>query len=211
MGSDYFSSERRDMLPFVPRLPSYLDLGCGEGRFGALLKDRDPLCEVWGVEPSDAATTAEGRLDRVLRGLFPEAVDAVDRRFAGVICNDVLEHMIDPWSACGRIADLLEPGGTLVASIPNFRNFATLSTIAVGGRWDYVDAGVLDRTHLRFFTRRTMVEMIESAGFIVESVTGSWPLTTRKMYLLRQAARLFSPDLAREGEFRQYVIVARRR
>ena len=209
-GRRYYASERLDMLPHVPAVDSYLDLGCGEGRFAGHLKSRRPDAEVWGIEPdADAAAEAATRLDRVITGSFPDCVTEIDRRFACIVCNDVLEHMADPWGACAEIAELLEPGGTLVASIPNIRNLGTLSQVALKGRWDYVPAGVLDRTHLRFFTKATMTEMIERAGLRVQSVSGSWPLTTAKMRVLRAAAWCLSPDLATEGVYRQYVVVAK--
>ena len=210
MEPQYYSSERADMLPFVPSVGSFLDLGCGEGRFGASLKQRDPSAVVWGVEPSAVPRErAIGRLDRVIGGTFPECLPELDRTFDCVVCNDVLEHMYDPWSACEVIADLLSPGGTLVVSIPNIRNFATLLQLTMKGRWDYVDAGVLDRTHLRFFTPSTMREMVEERGFRVESLTGSWPLVTAKMRLIYGVCRVVAPSLGREGRFRQYVMVAR--
>lgn len=209
MEPQYYSSERADMLPFVPSVGSFLDLGCGEGRFGASLKQRDPSAVVWGVEPSAVPRErAIGRLDRVIGGTFPECLPELDRTFDCVVCNDVLEHMYDPWSACEVIADLLSPGGTLVVSIPNIRNFATLLQLTMKGRWDYVDAGVLDRTHLRFFTPSTMREMAEAHGFRVDNLTGSWPLDTVKMRLIRSVCRAVAPGLAREGRFRQFVMVA---
>jgi glycosyltransferase involved in cell wall biosynthesis/2-polyprenyl-3-methyl-5-hydroxy-6-metoxy-1,4-benzoquinol methylase len=207
--SRYYSSQRLDMLPHVPVADSYLDLGCGEGRFAEQLKSRHPAAVVWGVEPSgEAASEAATRIDQVIVGSYPECRNQIDRRFSCIVCNDVLEHMVDPWTALAELVALLEPGGTLVASLPNIRNLATIYRLAVNGRWDYVDSGVLDRTHLRFFTPATMVEMIESAGLQIEAVKGSWPLTTRKMRLLRVGSWFISRGLARDGVFRQYVIVA---
>ena len=208
--SGYYSSQRLDMLPHVPVGDSYLDLGCGEGRFAEQLKARHPTAVVWGIEPSeDAARAAATRIDRVIVGTYPECRDEIDRRFSCIVCNDVLEHMVDPWTASAELVGLLEPGGILVASLPNVRNLATIYRLVLKGRWDYVDSGVLDRTHLRFFTPATMVEMIEAAGLRVESVSGSWPLTTVKMRLLRAGSWLLSRNFAKEGLFRQYVIVAR--
>jgi 2-polyprenyl-3-methyl-5-hydroxy-6-metoxy-1,4-benzoquinol methylase len=197
------------MLAHVPVVGSYLDIGCGAGRFGGQLKSRSPGAEVWGVEPvREAASAAASRIDRVVAGSFPDCSVDIGRTFECVICNDVLEHMVDPWSALGVIRNLLEPSGVLVASIPNIRNFATLATLALRGRWDYVSAGVLDRTHLRFFTKATMTEMVEAGGFRVESVSGAWPLETTRMRVLGAASRLLSKSLADEGRYRQYVLVA---
>lgn len=206
----YFASQRLDMLPQVPLASSYLDVGCGEGRFGGHLKERAPSAIVWGIEPThEAALEANSRLDHVIEGTFPDCIEQIDRRFDCIICNDVLEHMVDPWQAASELASLLMPGGALVVSIPNIRNLGTLSQLVFKGRWDYVSAGVLDRTHLRFFTRATTIEMVESAGLRVDLVQGAWPLVTPKMKLLRAMAWFVSRTLAREGVYRQFVVVAR--
>ena len=125
----YYSSQRLEILPFVPVVDSYLDLGCGEGRFAEQLKARHPGATVWGVEPRTRRRPREAapRVDYVIVGAFPECRSKIDRRFECIVCNDVLEHMVDPWSASAELARLLEPGGTLVASLPNVRNFATIS------------------------------------------------------------------------------------
>ena len=122
----YYASERLDMLPHVPEVDSYLDLGCGQGRFAEHLKARRPAAEVWGVEPdANAAREAAVRLDRVIIGTFPGCREEIGRRFDCIVCNDVLEHMVDPWGACAEIATLLEPGGALVYESPGVVGFGS--------------------------------------------------------------------------------------
>jgi hypothetical protein len=87
-----------------------------------------------------------------------------------VIFADVLEHLVDPWTVLATWSTRLAARGTLVASIPNVLHRSVVRGM-LHGRWDYTDEGILDRTHLRFFTRETALELIESAGFRVQSAT----------------------------------------
>jgi SAM-dependent methyltransferase len=114
-----------------------------------------------------AADQAELVYDRVVRS----PVETVSREQLGgegfdtIIAADVLEHLVDPWRELGRWADWLLPGGQLVLSVPNLRYFRLLLALA-GGRFDYSDAGgLMDRTHLRWFTRASLGRDLVSAGW----------------------------------------------
>jgi len=172
---DYHARPRREMLRFVPAdAGSILDIGCGAGAFGAGLKERRPEPEVWGIEAEpESARRAAGVLDRVITGLAPAVLgDLEQRRFDCVIMNDVIEHVVEPRELLVAVRSHVAPGGCLVASIPNIRHHATVADLALRGRWDYTDEGILDRTHLRFFTRSSMVELLEGCGYHVTGVTG---------------------------------------
>jgi SAM-dependent methyltransferase len=86
-----------------------------------------------------------------------------------IVFADVLEHMVDPWDAVRRARAMLAPGGVLVVSIPNISHASILRGLK-RGRFDYADYGILDRTHLRFFTRATAVDLVEQGGFEIEFV-----------------------------------------
>lgn len=169
----YFAALRREMLPFVPiDAKDILDVGCGDGSFGALLKESRP-CRVTGVEHVAAvADLARSRLDKVLVASAEEPLPFPPGSFDCIVANDVLEHLVDPWQAVRRFAALLRPGGVMVASIPNVRHYRVLKALVQDGKWEYTDKGVLDRTHLRFFTRRTMPGLFEPAGLTVERLEG---------------------------------------
>jgi 2-polyprenyl-3-methyl-5-hydroxy-6-metoxy-1,4-benzoquinol methylase len=154
-----------------------LDVGCGRGGFGRLLRRSGRLTTLWAVEQDETfAREAAPHYDEMIVGDFPEAL--VDRamRFDCIVFNDVLEHMVDPWHALRRAQEHLEPAGAVVASIPNVRNARTLFNLCVLGDWAYVDMGVLDRTHLRFFTRKSIGAMFAEAGYRIENVRGINPL-----------------------------------
>lgn len=165
--TDYLDLQRDEVEPFVPAgSRSILDVGCWRGRFGQMVKSRRPGVEVWGLDSdADAISVARGRLDGVIHGSYPE--DVPRRRFDCVVFNDVLEHLADPWTALGSAGPLLEEGGSVVASIPNIRHYSVLRDLALRGRWTYTDTGLLDRTHLRFFTRASIEDLFDSAGFVV--------------------------------------------
>lgn len=174
-GSTYYTNARSEMLPFVPvEAGTVLDIGCGAGGFAGQLKARDGSVEVWGIEMDAAAAARAGEvLDRVLVGDALEVVAGLPAgRFDGVVMNDVLEHLPDPAALLRALRPALKPGAVLVASIPNVRYFFNVVDLAVRGRWDYTDEGILDRTHLRFFTRSSMVRLFAEAGYAVDTVTG---------------------------------------
>ena len=182
-----YNYDRKDMVPYVPSSARrVLDVGCAAGRFAENLRERERDIEVWGI---DQWPLPEGVADphhRRITGSYPaDAPDGVT--FDCVAFNDVLEHMIDPWGALDHARAILAPGGVVVASIPNVRNFVrVVRPLAVNGRWRYTDTGILDRTHLRFFTRESIVAMFEDAGFEIETIDpihlhehGRWAVMNR--------------------------------
>jgi SAM-dependent methyltransferase len=100
-----------------------------------------------------------------------EEIDASLGRFDCVVAADVLEHLRDPWAVMRLVAgELLEPGGTVVVSLPNVRFFETFWQLGVRGRWPRRDHGIFDAAHLRWFTRGDAVDLLEQAGLRVERV-----------------------------------------
>ncbi len=199
--------DRAEVVPFVPmEVRRLLDVGCGRGGFGAALKRRRADMVVWGIEPSEAgAMVAATRLDRVIRSEFPGPLPRQAAPFDCVTFNDVLEHMADPAESLRAAGAVLRPGGYVVASIPNVRYVEVLSDLVLRGRWTYTETGVLDRTHLRFFTRSSMVTLFEECGYAVRRVA---PINTgfskgRPARLLRRFGKLFDDVLAP-----QFVVLA---
>ncbi|HZP42304.1 MAG TPA: class I SAM-dependent methyltransferase [Candidatus Binatia bacterium] len=160
--------ELQDLLP--PRPRRVLDVGCGEGALGAAVKRAHPCCEVLGVELSpEAAAVARARLDRVLVGDVERVDVAVDAALDAIVYGDVLEHCVDPWAVLRRHAALLADGGRVVVSLPNVRHWAVILGL-LRGAWEYQEAGILDRGHLRFFTRREGERLLAQAGLRVRGV-----------------------------------------
>jgi SAM-dependent methyltransferase len=160
------------LLEMVKPAPKrVLDMGCFCGGSGRWLKQRFPSCEVIGIEMlGKAAAIAEQAYDSVIVGAF-EQVDFGSTglkvgSFDAIIAADVLEHMYNPWKALQRLKPLLAPGGAIYVSLPNVRNLNVLSSLA-SGQWRYEGAGILDITHIRFFTLAQASEMLSQTGWLI--------------------------------------------
>jgi 2-polyprenyl-3-methyl-5-hydroxy-6-metoxy-1,4-benzoquinol methylase len=187
----YDYGERADVFALLPKeCRSVLDVGTSLGGFCALVKRRRPQVSVWGIESDAAAAEAAGEhADHVVCGRFPQDMPRDALRFDAICFNDVLEHMLDPGEALTAAGSYLSEGGVVLASIPNIRHWQMVKHVLIGGNFTYTDTGLFDRTHLRFFTRASMLDLFEKAGYEVDvcvpsSVSGGW-----KARLLRWAAR----------------------
>ena len=212
--ADYFQCPRPEMLPFVPvGCRRVLDVGCAEGAFGESLK-RSRGIEVWGVEPTaSAAAIAKGRLDNVIEGVFGPEINLPKGIFDCILFNDVLEHMLAPEMALRYAWELLAPGGVIVASIPNIRGFPTFWLLLFHARWEYRDSGVLDKTHLRFFTKSSIIAMFEREGFKLETVCGinancGTPEASRKAWRLYRIVNALCFKMFDDMKFLQFAVVA---
>jgi 2-polyprenyl-3-methyl-5-hydroxy-6-metoxy-1,4-benzoquinol methylase len=166
-----------------------LELGCGAGATGKEVKRQHPGVMYVGIElDPQAAAEARLALDHVLTCNI-EQTDLVNcgirkHSFDVIICADVLEHLYDPWTVVSSLHDFLKPGGKVIASIPNVQNVRLLQNL-VAGRWAYTSQGLLDATHIRFFTLQEIGEMFVKNGFLMEQIIsscdadmpagGSWP------------------------------------
>ena len=157
-----------------------LDVGCGYGALGREFRRQG--CVVWGIERDrTAAAVASEGLDRVIKGDITDT-DMLHRELNGcqfdiIVFSDVLEHMPDPSAVVRLISQYLKPGGKVIISVPNVANWYTRMSLLFG-RFTYQDSGVLDRTYLRFFTRRSALDFIRACGLQIESVDYT-PMLTR--------------------------------
>jgi 2-polyprenyl-3-methyl-5-hydroxy-6-metoxy-1,4-benzoquinol methylase len=185
--NDYYSFVRTMLKPYVPtNLEKVLDIGCGEGDFGRMLKDKMGASEVWGVEYfEDAAINAKNNLDKVLHSKIEDAINQLpDNYFDCIFFNDVLEHLIDPYSVLEKIKSKCKANGSVVASIPNILNFENLYLVLKNQDWEYKPFGIMDKTHLRFFTKKSVNRMFLEAGYNVEIIKCTNPFYGRKFKIL---------------------------
>lgn len=172
--SSYYVFGRKEMVEFVPEdARTTLEVGCGEGVFSEEIKKRLGS-EVWGIEyDSVAAEKARNKLDAVLHGDVVVLLDQLpDHYFDCIVFNDVLEHLADPFILLTKTKVKLSDHGVIVASIPNVRHISVLKELLIDKNWRYEDAGILDKTHLRFFTKKSILEMFDGLGFDVIRIEG---------------------------------------
>jgi len=166
---DYYNCLKWWMLPLIKDGPNIvMDLGCATGRLGARLLEVGKAREVYGVEFFDAAAA---EASRVYKKVYVGDVETLDIDFEGifdyVICGDILEHLRDPYTMSSRIYRWLKPNGAVFVCLPNVRNYHLLRDLVFRGKWEYTSAGIMDRTHLRFFTKSSLRKMLEDAKFNV--------------------------------------------
>lgn len=168
----YFANARPELVQLIPAsVKQILDAGCGYGMTGELIKKKIPECKVIGIEiDQEVAQIAAQRLDRVIVGDV-EHLEVSNRfgYFDCIIFADVLEHLVNPWSVLKRYGTLLSDKGIIIASIPNVRNLTVINNL-VNGKWSYQERGILDETHLRFFTRFEIEKMFTNCGFEISKL-----------------------------------------
>lgn len=185
----YYTGARDEMLYFIPdNARSFLDIGCGDGNFGECLKAISRHNIVWGSELSpDIARIASQKLDHVIVGDISNKVVEIPNNFFDCITfNDSLEHIVDPFSLLEKIKKKLSPKGVIVCSIPNIRYFKALQSLIFDKDWKYVEAGTFDRTHLRFFTHKSIIRMFKEQGYKIEIIQGIHKTKNKKIKRLNK-------------------------
>uniref|UniRef100_E6PMA4 Glycosyltransferase 2-like domain-containing protein n=1 Tax=mine drainage metagenome TaxID=410659 RepID=E6PMA4_9ZZZZ len=172
----YHSNPRADLLSLLRQPPRrVLDVGCASGAMGAWLKRQFPKVELWGIEANPhVARQAQAHYHRVMPGLLEDVDLAAQGLQAAsldtLVLADVLEHMRNPWRALHALRPWLSGDAQVLISLPNARNLWLLNELAEG-RLTYEPSGILDITHLRFFTRDEGQRMLEQTGYTVEAVS----------------------------------------
>lgn len=151
-----------------------VEVGCAAGILGKHYKLTNPNCEYIGIEIDEkAAKYAKYELDRVILGNAEEesVIDQIEKKSVDcIVYGDVLEHMVDPWGALSWHRSWLKDDGIIIICMPNVGHISVVAPL-LAGFWTYEDSGLLDRTHLRFFTIKETHGMISAAGYdIKESI-----------------------------------------
>jgi glycosyltransferase involved in cell wall biosynthesis len=165
---DYYNRVNPDLLSVIPAdARCIVEVGCGTGAMAVAHRAVNPRVRYFGIEANRAAAeVAKSRLERVVVAdaaeVHPEQVGVVCGEVDCLIFGDVLEHMTDPWTVLKRLVTWIRPGGQVIACIPNIAHWSTVLGL-LRGDWTYQDEGLLDRTHVRFFTRETIERMVREA------------------------------------------------
>ncbi len=207
---DCYESRRDDLLVHVPSSArSVLDIGCANGLFGEMLKKRQ-TCSVTGVDfDTELLDTAKGRLDKVINGDIEEIVGkGILGKYDCIICGDVLEHLKNPWKLVKGLKTHLKKGGLFIASTPNVANWAVIHEI-IKGRWDYVPFSILSGTHIRFFTRQTLIELFEDSGYKVKkTLLQHFEMPDKGKELVTMAKKIFPEVNEEELKASEIIIIA---
>ncbi|MGI9550729.1 MAG: class I SAM-dependent methyltransferase [Aurantibacter sp.] len=205
---DYYNHDRPEMLAFLPKgCKTLLDVGCGEGTFAGYLKNREKL-EAWGIELMEGpGREAEKRLDKVFIGPCENFIEELPNNFFDVIyCNDVLEHLVDPYTVLSVLKNKLTHRGVVISSIPNIRYHDAFKKVWLKKRWEYEGHGIFDKTHMRFFTKSSIAKMYADQGYEILSHQGINRTRSLKPYLYNIPFFFTAMDMF----YLQYATVAKR-
>ena len=205
---DYYVTERPEFVDFIGRfgtMASVLDIGCAGGRLGKALVDRKIVGCCDGIEPfADAAALAGAHLRQVWHGSMESRGDDVPwHSYDLVMMADVLEHLVDPWAALRLLRKRTSSSCRLALSVPNIRHYKVLLPLLFKGQFRYEDHGIMDRTHLHFFTRESLAETLAECGWTMSAVSAHMKKRYRKPIY---PTRLIEPFVAV-----QYLVMAEKR
>lgn len=213
----YYQHVRTDVVSLLPQQPNLhiLEVGAGSGSTLVYLKDEGVAEKVYGVDimEIDGGFQNSPLIDNFFIQNIEEnhVLDIPENSLDVIIYPDVLEHLYYPQKALENLKKYLKPNGTIITSIPNFRNRNALIRIYFKGTFKYEERGIFDRTHIRFFCKKDMTEMIKNAGFDIESVTPEYEL----QYKLNNKRRWtywkvkLSGGILEQFYTTQYLIVAK--
>ena len=213
----YYTSVRTDLVSLLPKQPNLrvLEIGAGGGDTLVYIKEQRLASVVVGLDVFHLPGTNQQHpaIDRfIVADIEKNDLDYTAGYFDVILCGDVIEHLVDPWAVIKRLSLYLKTDGLFVISTPNFRHLNNFVTIYLKGDFKYNPAGdLLDRTHLRFFCKKNIADLVDTDELKLDSIA---PIIAFKDYQPRLFVRLFNTLTGRLFEqfiVSQYVVVGRRR
>lgn len=169
----YFNADRNDLLQFLSTDKVFnhaLDIGCAAGVLGRQMVAASLVSCVDGIEiNADVAKQAAMILHKVWHGSVENVLPSIElSNYDLVTMADSLEHLSDPWQVLTDLHKNAVVGTRLLVSVPNIREKNVLLPLLFHGRFEYQNSGIMDRTHLHFFTRSSLINILSETGWIVE-------------------------------------------
>jgi len=205
-----YIGKRNDIVKLVPtKSKKILDIGCSIGTVGRQIKDVMDA-HITGIELSeDMANEASQYIDEIIIGNVEAGVldKLKDNIYDCIILADIIEHLVDPWKVINHSYRILKDGGVIIASIPNIRHVSTIFSLVFKGYWPYRERGIHDRTHLRFFTKKNIVELFENENFIKKKILANYRINEKPRKKINKLAKLFSFWPFKNFFVFQYIVV----
>lgn len=203
---NYYNCMRPDIAKFVPKkIRTILDIGCGTGAFLKLIKEQTGA-ETWGIEIlPEIAEIAKGKADSILVGKIEDLLSEIPNNYFDCITfNDVIEHIHEPIEILRMTRSKLNKNGIIITSIPNVRYFFNLYELLIKKEWEYKGSGILDSTHFRFFTKKSMNRMIDHAGYKLIKQVGINKIISWKFQLFN----LLTIGFFKDTKYLQFVCIS---
>jgi 2-polyprenyl-3-methyl-5-hydroxy-6-metoxy-1,4-benzoquinol methylase len=209
----YFSNARFDLISLIPqnKANKVLEIGAGAGDTLVAIKSAGLAMEVVGAEllPLNNTNQDHPMIDRfIICDIEKDDLDLSSGYFDVILMGDVLEHLIDPWNVIGKLSHFLKPGGLMIASVPNIRYYPAMIKVFLKGSFEYEQSGTFDKTHLRFFCKKDLIELFKQPGLNFHSITSinNFQNSKSKGYLFN----LLTNGLFEEFLSQQYVITVKK-
>lgn len=187
-----------------------LEVGCDLGATLYEIQDAFPECLTYGIDINEAAVEIARHITRAEYGNIDELAVPFQEKFDYIIFGDVLEHLRHPEEVVMMCRELLKDGGRIIASIPNVMHISVMEEL-IEGRFRYQDVGLLDRTHIHFFTYYEIMDLFQKAGYTVEDIDGvSFGMSEREEKIMETLLALSDNTQAWMYKTFQYVVKAQK-
>jgi 2-polyprenyl-3-methyl-5-hydroxy-6-metoxy-1,4-benzoquinol methylase len=211
--NSYFAQVRQDLVRLLPKDSTIkvLEIGAGAGDTLVFIKQNNLAREVVGVDifPMPNSNQKNPAIDNfILCNIESDNLPYQEEYFDVVLCGDVVEHLVDPWQTIDKLSSYIKKGGRIIISTPNFRSLKNFYVIYIKGDFKYDPVGgPLDKTHLRFFCKKNIRELVETRYFDYESI---WSINSFPEYRFRPLVNylnLLTFRLFEEWLVSQYIVV----
>lgn len=204
--TEYYSSVRYEIIELLPTFAkNVLDIGCGDGNTLRWLKSKKKCENIYGIEISkESSDKAKEFLDGIENINIEENYNFFPgKKFELILVLDTLEHLIDPWDFLKKIKPKLTEDGFIIISVPNIRHHSIIKNLFLLGNWEYDKSGLLDNTHLRFFTKKSLIKLFKKQDLkIVKSLKYPLDFQGKAKIVNRLTLGFFSDFLTQQYIFK---------